>query len=68
MNQALFLTICVVALTSVLSTTPEGIEWLKKNSENPDVVTLPSGLQYKVLQSGPANGLTPRANSPCTDI
>jgi FKBP-type peptidyl-prolyl cis-trans isomerase FklB len=30
----------------------EGQEFLDKNKKNPDVVTLPSGLQYKILKQG----------------
>lgn len=49
-----------------MGTTPEGIAWLKNNKEtDSDVVELPSGLQYKILNSGAAGGLTPRAHSPC---
>ncbi len=31
--------------------------FLNKNAKAPGVVTLPSGLQYKVISSGPASGL-----------
>lgn len=49
-----------------LATTPDGIAWLKANKESDDeVVELPSGLQYKVLRSGPDGGLSPKRNSPC---
>lgn len=37
----------------------EGEQWLAKNAEKEGVVTLPSGLQYKVLQEG--NGKKPKA-------
>lgn len=33
---------------------PTGAAYLAKNASAPGVKTLPSGLQYKVLQSGPA--------------
>ncbi|MDP2009516.1 MAG: FKBP-type peptidyl-prolyl cis-trans isomerase [Phenylobacterium sp.] len=33
--------------------------FLAKNGKAADVVTLPSGLQYKVVQSGPATGAKP---------
>lgn len=42
-----------------------GKEFLKTNSQKEGVVALSSGLQYKVLRSGKAGGLTPKANSPC---
>ncbi|HEV7385482.1 MAG TPA: FKBP-type peptidyl-prolyl cis-trans isomerase [Phenylobacterium sp.] len=33
--------------------------FMAKNAKEPGVVTLPDGLQYKVLTSGPATGLKP---------
>jgi peptidylprolyl isomerase/FKBP-type peptidyl-prolyl cis-trans isomerase FklB len=33
---------------------------LAKNAKEPGVVVLPSGLQYKIVRSGPADGRTPR--------
>src|SRR5690242_15848324 len=33
--------------------------FLAANAKAPGVVTLPSGLQYKVLASGPAEGVSP---------
>ena len=30
----------------------KGIAFLEKNAQKPGVITLPSGLQYKILQSG----------------
>lgn len=38
----------------------EGEEFLAQNAKKEGVVTLPSGLQYKVLKSG--NGATPKAS------
>lgn len=38
---------------------------LASNKDKEGVVTLPSGLQYKVLNSGPDGGLSPKSNSPC---
>jgi hypothetical protein len=55
----------VALLSSGLSTTPEGLAWLAENQEAPGVVTLPSGLQYKIIQNGPTGGLSPRVDSPC---
>jgi peptidylprolyl isomerase/FKBP-type peptidyl-prolyl cis-trans isomerase FklB len=34
--------------------------WLGKNAKLEGVKTLPSGLQYKVVHSGPASGLRPQ--------
>lgn len=42
----------------------EGIEFLKANSSKPGVVTLPSGLQYKILKEG--NGPKPKATDKVT--
>ena len=39
-------------------------EHLATNAKAPGVITLPSGLQYKVLRSGDG-GSHPTANSPC---
>lgn len=37
-----------------------GAEFLARNAKEPGVQTLPSGLQYKVLASGPAGGASPK--------
>lgn len=34
--------------------------FLEKNAKEPGVKTLPSGLQFKVVREGPANGLRPK--------
>ncbi len=39
---------------------PDAATFLTNNKTQPGVVTLPSGLQYKVLQSGPAGGGSPK--------
>ncbi len=38
--------------------------YLAANAKKPGVVVLPSGLQYKVLESGPSPGKSPTASSP----
>jgi len=38
---------------------PAQAAFLVENGKKPDVVTRPSGLQYKVLTSGPATGVHP---------
>lgn len=40
----------------------EAEAFLTKNASEEGVQTLPSGLQYKVLQSGPASGVQPDSN------
>ena len=37
-----------------------GKAFLEKNATAPGVVTLPSGLQYKVIGSGPKDGPSPK--------
>ncbi len=34
--------------------------WMANNAKQPGVVSLPNGLQYKILASGPATGAHPR--------
>ncbi len=42
----------------------EGRQWLEENAKRPEVVVLPSGLQYEILQAG--TGATPGAGSRVT--
>ncbi|GBG23839.1 Peptidyl-prolyl cis-trans isomerase [Hondaea fermentalgiana] len=44
---------------------PEGVAFLEANAAKPDVVSLESGLQYKVLQRGEGK-FHPTVDSPCT--
>ena len=49
-----------LALAGLASATnPEGQAYLDENAQADGVIVLPSGLQYKVLQSGPADGARP---------
>merc|ERR1712010_253801 len=41
-------------------------DWLKAKGEEEGVVTLPSGLMYKVLKEGPKGGPSPKASTPCS--
>lgn len=41
-----------------------GEKWLEENKKKPGVITLPSGLQYKVITQG--NGEIPKANDKAT--
>ena len=43
----------------------EGEAFLKANADEEGVVVLPSGLQYRVLQSGEPGAKSPEAGSPC---
>jgi FKBP-type peptidyl-prolyl cis-trans isomerase len=40
--------------------TDAGKTFLANNAKLPGVTTLPSGLQYKIIRSGPADGLRPQ--------
>jgi len=42
------------------------VEFLEINKKKKDVITLPSGLQYKILSSGPSDGKHPDINDACT--
>jgi FKBP-type peptidyl-prolyl cis-trans isomerase len=61
----LFAFVWSTLVTFAFSTTPEGVAWLANNKEQEGVITLPSGLQYKVIRSGSEGGLSPRVDSPC---
>jgi peptidylprolyl isomerase/FKBP-type peptidyl-prolyl cis-trans isomerase FklB len=37
-----------------------GVAFMANNSKQPGVVTLPDGLQYKIVTSGPPEGVKPR--------
>lgn len=41
---------------------PEAAAFMEKNAKAEGVQILPSGLQYKVVQSGPAGGVSPDRN------
>ena len=46
-------------------TNEKGLEFLKANKEKEGVITLPSGLQYKVLREGTGTS-HPTVDSPCS--
>ena len=61
----------VACLSSLLicstASNAAGVKFLEENAKKEGVVTLPSGLQYKVIKSSTQSGaLTPKVNSPCT--
>lgn len=39
----------------------KGIDFLNKNKERKEVISLPNGLQYEILQAGEENGMKPKA-------
>merc|ERR1719162_664749 len=56
----------LLLIAGVSSSNEAGKAFLEENKLKDGVVVLPSGLQYKVLKSGPADGKMPEASSPCS--
>eukprot|EP00211_Chloroparvula_japonica_P015909 CAMPEP_0119133064 /NCGR_PEP_ID=MMETSP1310-20130426/12917_1 /TAXON_ID=464262 /ORGANISM="Genus nov. species nov., Strain RCC2339" /LENGTH=209 /DNA_ID=CAMNT_0007123737 /DNA_START=98 /DNA_END=730 /DNA_ORIENTATION=- len=48
-----------------MASNPEGEAFLEANAQKPGVHVTPSGLQYKILESG-SGGFHPTVNSPCS--
>ena len=68
-TMRVFVSLIAVFLSLVVSlcfagTNEEGIKFLEENGKKTGVVTLPSGLQYKVLQQG-SGKYHPRTDTPC---
>jgi len=40
-------------------------DWLEAKGKEEDVISLPSGLKYKVLKEGPKDGPSPTPSTPC---
>lgn len=40
-------------------TTQKGVDFLTENAKRSDVISLPSGLQYRVIDSGPTDAKSP---------
>src|SRR5579883_2580467 len=59
---ALGLAGCGAALASSNDAAAKSAAFLAANARQPGVVVLPDGLQYKVLKSGPADGVSPSAS------
>ena len=67
MKLLLALTVLAIAFTYGNASNAAGVKFLEENGKKDGVVTLASGLQYKVLtKSDNPNGLTPKVNSPCS--
>jgi len=60
----LFSVACLVLATVAAATDDAGTAYLEKKSAEADVVTLPSGLRYKVMVKG-AGSFHPAVDSPC---
>ncbi|MGI4957500.1 MAG: FKBP-type peptidyl-prolyl cis-trans isomerase [Janthinobacterium lividum] len=64
LSPLLAIVLAVAAAGSAWAGTPaEAAAFLKQKSAEPGVVTLPSGLEYKVITSGDATGAHPTATS-----
>merc|ERR1711934_883384 len=60
-----FALIAVLSLSCALATNEAGTKYLEENKKKDGVVTLPSGLQYKVLREGDG-AFHPTADSSCS--
>ena len=58
------LCILLTLVGACAGTNDAGVTFLEENAKKTGVVTLESGLQYKIIQSGPADGKTPLAATP----
>ena len=67
MNHLLRLTFLLALLAGTIraGSNEASKKWLAENSKKPDVITLPSGLQYKVLRKGSGDS-HPAIDSPCS--
>ena len=62
----LLLVFVVFVISTVTAATNEdGLKFLAENKEKPGVITLPSGLQYKVLKKGRGTS-HPTLEAPCS--
>merc|ERR1712216_112754 len=59
-----FALIAVLSLSCALATNEAGTKYLEENKKKDGVITLPSGLQYKVLRKGDGTD-HPTKDSPC---
>eukprot|EP00904_Undaria_pinnatifida_P000416 jgi/Undpi1/10375/HiC_scaffold_29.g12825.m1 len=62
--KTLFLALALL-VSAFAGTTPEGLAFLAANKVKEGVVETASGLQYKVLKSGPDGGKTPLKTTKC---
>jgi FKBP-type peptidyl-prolyl cis-trans isomerase FklB len=56
--------VILIGGVAVVATDEAGTAYLEEKSKLPDVVTLPSGLRYKVLEKG-QGGFHPKVGTPC---
>lgn len=62
----LFALLCTLRHTIAAIEPSANSQFLEKTKLEDGVVTLPSGLQYKILEKGPADGVHPKVNEKCT--
>ena len=60
-----FLILACTLLAAHAGTNEAGLKFLEENKGKEGVVTLPSGLQYKVLKSAPTGAKSPKVDTPC---
>merc|ERR1719231_293610 len=60
----MFVLAALASIASAGGTNAAGLKFLDENKDQPGVITLPSGLQYKVLRSGSGDS-HPTADSSC---
>jgi FKBP-type peptidyl-prolyl cis-trans isomerase FklB len=66
MRTLLYLTLLSAVCLSVLANDKElGEKWLKEKAAEAGVHTLPSGMLFKVLRRGKADGRSPNVADPC---
>ncbi|CAD7971883.1 unnamed protein product [Amoebophrya sp. A120] len=63
-SRSVYLSALTAATTVLAGTNEEGLKFLEENKAREGVVTLPSGLQYKVLKKGKGK-YAPTKDSPC---
>mmetsp|Transcript_7460 Transcript_7460/g.15961 ORF Transcript_7460/g.15961 Transcript_7460/m.15961 type:complete len:245 (+) Transcript_7460:89-823(+) len=63
-RSVLNLLLCFLAIVVVEATDEVGTKFLDEKSMEPGVITLPSGLRYKVLEKGKGS-FHPKVDSPC---
>ncbi len=61
---AIISTFCFLTIGVVEATDEAGTKFLEEKSKEPGVITLPSGLRYKVLEKGKGS-FHPKVDSPC---
>ena len=64
LHRHLLAFLAMIVLGGVAATDQEGTAYLEEKSKLADVVTLPSGLRYKVLRKGEGS-FHPKTSTPC---